>query len=276
MWERGGFIFAVGVVGYSFCGFESVCSMAEEIKDPEKHLPKVMIDAVLCIGAIVLYSSLALILAIPDLSAVLLGEVSDPAADTIVAALGPNIAKPVLAMVVLGSVSAMLAAQTSMSRVLWSFARDESLPASRFLVKLSGRHNNPVRAVVAVGVLAAAVTVSAFSDRIYTTLVSGATTGFFLTMSLVIAGLNAGLAKREWRYGPVRLGRVTPLVAVAAGIWSAFQVVNLCWPRATGEPWYVTWAIVIGMAAIAALGFIARLFVRTPEVIKGERTLVAD
>ncbi|MEU4656136.1 amino acid permease [Streptomyces sp. NPDC023723] len=175
-----------------------------------------------------------------------------------------------------GFVSAMLAAQTSVSRVLWSFARDESMPASRFLVKLSGRHNNPVRAVVAVGVLAAVVTVSAFSDRVYTTLVSGATTGFFLTMSLVLAGLIAGLARREWRYGPVRLGRVTPLVAVAAGIWSAFQVVNLCWPRATGEPWYVTWAVVIGMAAIAALGFIARLFVRTPEVINGERTLVAD
>ncbi|MEV5898396.1 APC family permease [Streptomyces sp. NPDC052127] len=273
----GGFIFAVGVVGFSFAGFESVCSMAEEIKDPEKHLPKVMIGAVLCIGAVVLYSSLALILAIPDLPAVILGQVSDPAADTIVAALGPGFAKPFLALVVLGFVAAMLATQTSVSRVLWSFARDESLPASRFLVKLSGRHNNPVRAVVAIGVLAAVVTVSAFSDHIYTTLVSGATSGFFLTMSLVIAGLITSMAKREWRYGPVRLGRVTPLIAAAAGAWVAFQIVNLCWPRAEGEPWYVAWAVVIGMAAVAALGIAVRLFVRTPaETTSREPALVAD
>lgn len=259
-----GFVFAIGVVGYSFAGFESVCSMAEEIKDPERHLPRAMILAVLAIGAVVLYSSLALILAIPDLPSVMLGQVADPAAETIVAALGANAAKPFLFMVLLGFIAAMVVAQTSLSRVLWSFARDESIPAAGFLVKLSGRHKQPIRALVTLGVLICVVIGSAFSEKIYTTLISGATAGFFLTMTLVVAGLLRSVVGGQWRNGPFNFGRFTPLVATIAGVWVAFQFVNLCWPRAVGQPWYVTWAVALGIAVIAALGLVARTLVREP------------
>ncbi|MFJ9567841.1 APC family permease [Streptomyces fuscichromogenes] len=274
----GGFIVAIGMVGYSFAGFESVCSMAEEIKNPEKHLPKVMIGAVMAIGVVVLYSSLALILAIPDLPAVLAGQVADPAADTIVAALGEGFAKPFLALVVLGFLASILAAQTSVSRVAWSFARDGSLPGSGSLSKLSGRHGTPARAIVTIGVAAGVVTVLAFSDRVYATLVSAATTGFFITMSLVAAGLITRMARGTWRDGPFTFGTLTPLVAVVAGAWAAFQVINIAWPRATGEPWYVTWAVVVGVAAIAVLGVVARFFLpkHTAGQSEPESILIAD
>lgn len=88
-----------------------------------------------------------------------------------------------------------------------------------------------------------------------------------------------GLACYSGRTAPRRrrLGRVTPLIAAAAGAWVAFQIVNLCWPRTEGEPWYVAWAAVIGMAAVAALGIAVRLFVRTPaETTSREPALVAD
>lgn len=258
----GGFFMAIAVIGYSFAGFESVCSMSEEFTDPARHIPKAMIGAVVAIGLVVLYSSLALVLAIPDLPAVILGQVAEPASDTIVANLGPGIAKPVIALIVIGFFAGMVVAHTSISRVMWAFARDGSLPASRFLVKLSGKHRYPVRALLTVGVLVALVMLLAFSDRIYTTLISASTAGFFLTMTLTVTALIRRMARGRFEYGPFNFGRLTPVVVGVAGTWVVFQVVNLMWPRAVDQPWYVTWAVPVGMSGIALLGLLVRATVR--------------
>ncbi|MGW2288743.1 APC family permease [Streptomyces phaeochromogenes] len=258
----GGFFFAVALIGYSFAGFESACSMAEEIKDPARHLPKVMIYAVLSLGAVVLISSLALLLAVPDLPAVMLGQVADPASNTIVAAFGAGIAKPFLALILLAFAATLVACHTTASRVLWSFARDGSVPASRFLVKLSDRHNYPIRCLVTGGGLAAVVTVSAFSNKIYTTLIAGSTTGFYVTMALIVGALAVKVFTGRFEYGPFNFGRATPVLVAVSLAWLTFEVVNLCWPRATGQAWYVTWAVPLGVAAIGALGVVVRLSVR--------------
>ncbi|MFJ9565089.1 APC family permease [Streptomyces fuscichromogenes] len=258
----GGFFFAVALIGYAFTGFESACSMAEEIKDPGRHLPKVMIYAILTLGAVVLISSLALLLAVPDLPAVMLGQVADPASDTIVAALGAGIAKPFLALILLAFAATLVACHTTASRVLWSLARDRSVPASKFLVKLSGRHDYPIRCLVFASGLSAVVTVSAFSNKIYTTLVAGATTGFYLTMVLIVGALAVKVLTGRFEYGPFHFGRATPVFVVVSLTWLTFEVINLCWPRVTGEAWYVTWAVPLGVAVIAALGVVVRLSVR--------------
>ncbi|MFF4253857.1 APC family permease [Streptomyces sp. NPDC001663] len=254
-----GFFFAIGVAGYSFAGWESVCSMAEEIKDPERHLPKAMMGAILAIGVLVLYSSLALILAVPDLPAVMAGQVHDPATDTIVATLGSGVAKPFLVLILIGFMAGLVAAQTTVGRVLWSFGRDGTVPAAKFLVKLSGKHHYPVRSLVAIGIMTAAVTVSAFSEKIYTTLISASTAGFFVTMALVICALIRRVLTGRFQYGLFTFGRVTPAIVLAAGVWASFEVVNLCWPRASDQPWYVAWAVPLGLAIIALLGLVVRL-----------------
>ncbi|MGW2288779.1 APC family permease [Streptomyces phaeochromogenes] len=254
-----GFFFAIGVTGYSFAGWESVCSMAEEIRDPERHLPKAMMGAILAIGVLVLYSSLALILAVPDLPAVMAGQVHDPATDTIVATLGSGIAKPFLVLVLIGFVAGLVAAQTTVGRVLWSFGRDGTVPAAKFLVKLSGKHHYPVRSLVVIGALTAVLTVSAFSEKIYTTLISASTAGFFVTMALVACALVRRILTGKFRFGSFSFGRVTPVIVLTAAVWASFEVVNLCWPRAADQPWYVAWAVPLGLAIIALLGLVVRL-----------------
>ncbi|MFF4253947.1 APC family permease [Streptomyces sp. NPDC001663] len=257
-----GLFLAIALIGYTFSGYESACSMAEEIKDPERHLPKVMIYAVFALGGVTLLSSLALLLAVPDLPKVMLGQVTDPAAETIVAALGSGVAKPFLVLILLAFAATLVASHTTASRVLWSFARDGAVPASKFLVKLSGRSTYPIRCLVTVGALSTVVMLSAFSNKIYTTLVSGATTTFYITMALVIGALAVKVFTGRFEYGPFTLGRATPVFVLASLAWVVFEVINLCWPRATGQAWYVTWAVPLGVTTIAVLGVVVRLVVR--------------
>ena len=88
-----------------------------------------MIFSLTFIAIVVMYSSLAIILAIPDLDAVAAGDVADPVYETLTSALGAGIAKPVELLFVIGFLASFLALQTSASRVIWSYARDGGLPA---------------------------------------------------------------------------------------------------------------------------------------------------
>jgi len=75
----GPFLVAVAFIGWSFVGFESAGAIAEEVHEPRKNLPKSVILSLTFIAIVVMYSSLAIILAIPDLGAVAQGKVTDPA-----------------------------------------------------------------------------------------------------------------------------------------------------------------------------------------------------
>ena len=259
----GGFILAIGFVGFGFAGFETVCSMAEEIDRPEKNLPKAIVGALATIGIVVLYSSLALVLSTPDFGAVITGAIVDPAANNIGEALGPGISQPFFALVIIGFAASMLTAQTSISRVIWSFSRDGVLPASRFMSMLSTKHRTPNRAIIVVGLLAIVITLLAFSEQVYATLIAAAAGGFFVTMGLVVVALFARIIGKKWRSGPFSLGIFTTPVVAGAAAWIVFEVINLAWPRNSGDvPWYVAWSVPIGLAGIAVVGLVVWLSVR--------------
>src|SRR5262249_1306845 len=147
------FLAAVGFVGWAFVGFESAGAIAEEVKDARRNVPKAIVAALIAIGAVVLFSGLALILAIPDISAVVSGESTDPAAELIGSAFGAGITRPLFVLIIIGFLASGLAAQTSASRVIWSFSRDGVLPGAPTLAKLSSKGQHPVNAVIIAGVL---------------------------------------------------------------------------------------------------------------------------
>ena len=63
----GPFLIAIAFVGFSFVGFESAGAIAEEVHEPRKNLPKAVIFSLTIIALVVMYASLAIILAIPDM-----------------------------------------------------------------------------------------------------------------------------------------------------------------------------------------------------------------
>lgn len=270
-----GFFAAVGFIGWTYVGFETAASVAEETPRPRVDVPKAIILSLVTVAAVVSYASLALILAIPDFGAVISGEVVDPVADTISFQLGDDITRPLFGLFIIGFTASLLAIQTNCSRVMWAFARADVLPAAGVLKKLSSGARLPVNTVLTTGIIAAILLISTQSDDVYLTLISMATGGFYLSFAFpVVAQLIARLRNR-WVPGEWNLGRWGMTVAVVASVWVVFEYINIAWPRAEGVPWYQDWAVFVMTGIVGALGVLAYLTVR-PKVLAAEDRLVAD
>lgn len=245
---------AVAFVGWAFLGFESAGSIAEEVENPERNVPKAIVFALLLVGVIVMYSAAAVILAIPDLSAVLTAQSGDPVSATLTAQLGSAIAKPLLVMFVIGFMSACLAVQSAVSRAVYGMARDRALPGAAFLSKLGGPERMPIRAIGLTAVVAAFFLLFAGSD-LYNVLVNFSVMGPYIAFAVpVFAAALTRLAGR-WVPGVFSLGRLGAPVTYAAALWLAFEVINVLWPRTQpGQPWFVNWSMVISLVSLGIVG----------------------
>jgi amino acid transporter len=251
----GPFMLAVAFIGWSFVGFESAGSIAEEVHEPRRDLPKAVLFSLGFIAVVVAYSSLAIILAIPDLGAVADGSVADPVYDTLTNALGAGIAKPVQVLFVIGFLASFLALQTSASRVIWAYARDGALPGASALVQLRGRARIPVVAILVTTVVGAGLfLLSIVAGDIYSLMVNFTAGGFYLAFLFPLIGFLVVLLRRAWTPAAFSLGRATLPVASVAAVWAALQFLNIAWPRAAFEQRYLDWSVWIGVAVLGVLG----------------------
>jgi amino acid transporter len=228
----GPFLLAMVFIGFSFVGFESAGAIAEEVREPRKTLPKSIIFSLIFIAIVVMFTSLSLILAVPDLGAVTSGKVPDPVSFTLTSQLGSAIAKPVEILFVIGFLASFLALQTSASRMIWSFARDRALPGATLLSKLSRKQRQPVGALLITVVVGSALfLLSNIAANIYTLMLNFTSGGFFLSFLFPISGFVVVLLRGRWKAGPFSLGKATKLVAIVALVWVIFEFLNIAWPR---------------------------------------------
>jgi amino acid transporter len=251
----GPFLMAVAFIGWSFVGFESAGAIAEEVHEPRRDLPKAVLFSLVFIAAVVVYSSLAIILAIPDLGAVADGSVADPVYDTLTTALGAGIAKPVEVLFVIGFLASFLALQTSASRVIWAYARDGALPAARALAQLRGQARIPVMAVLVTTVIGAALfLLSIVASDVYTLMVNFTAGGFYLAFLFPLIGFLVVLLRGAWTSATFSLGRAALPVAVVAAVWAVLQFLNIAWPRPTFDQRYLDWSVWIGVVVLGVIG----------------------
>lgn len=266
MWSylSGPFLLAVAFIGWSFVGFESAGSIAEEVHEPRKYLPKAVLFSLTFIALVVGYSSLAIILAIPDLDAVAEGAVADPVYDTLTSALGHGVAKPVEVMFVIGFLASFLALQTSASRVIWAYARDGALPAAAALGRLRGPARIPMVAILVTTVVGAGLfLLSIVAGDIYSLMVNFTAGGFYLAFLFPLVGFLVVLLRRTWTPGTFTLRGLTLPVALVAVVWASLQFLNIAWPRAAFDQRWLDWSVWIGVAALAVLGMAILASVRS-------------
>ncbi|MET0898282.1 MAG: amino acid permease [Mycobacterium sp.] len=260
----GPFMLAVAFIGWSFVGFESAGSIAEEVHEPRRDLPKAVLFSLVFIAIVVAYSSLAIILAIPDLAAVADGTVADPVYDTLTTALGAGIAVPVEVLFVIGFLASFLALQTSASRVIWAYARDGGLPGATALVRLRGQARIPVVAILVTTVIGSALfLLSIIAGDVYSLMVNFTAGGFYLAFLFPLIGFLVVLVRGRWTSGKFSLGRLTLPVAVVAVVWAVLQFLNIAWPRVAFEQRYLDWSVWIGVAVLGVLGAVLLASVRS-------------
>jgi amino acid transporter len=261
-WASGPMLLAIAFVGWSFLGFEAAGSVAEEVEEPERNVPKAIILGLLLVGLLVMFSSAALILAIPNLPGVMASQSGDVVSDTLAAHFGAGVTKPLLAMFVIGFLSSFLAVQAAVSRCIWGAARDGSLPGSKVLGGLAGSERLPVNAI-ALTAVAAIVFVLLAGTQFYSVLVNFNIIGFYIAFGVPVIGAALARLTGKWEPGPFNLGRWGAPVTYLASLWIIFETVNVAWPRTQpDQPWYINWASVLTTAALAVVGLVIYLSVR--------------
>lgn len=259
----GPFLLAIVFIGFSFVGFESAGSIAEEVHEPQKHLPKAILFSIIFIAAVVMFSSLAIILATPDNAASLPGYDSDPVYAVLTAQLGAGVAIPLQALFAIGFIASFLALQTSASRLIWAKARDNALPFSRVLSQLSKKQRQPVWPILITTIIGTLLfLLSLVAENLYAIMVNFTSGGFYLSFAFPIIAFFLTVSRRRWRPGSFSLGKATPVIATVALLWVVFELVNIAWPRSLNENPWLDWSVVIGTVVIFVAGWFIFLRVR--------------
>jgi amino acid transporter len=252
-WLIGPFLLPVAYIAYSFIGFEASASIGEEVHDASRALPKAVVLALVSAGVLVILAALGLVLAIPDMSAVLSGKDTNPIATTLEHSFGSAAGRVTLVMLVVGFVSSMIAVQTAVSRAIWASARDEALPGSALLGKLYGREGMP-RYAIGLTFVVACVLVFFGTTKAFALLVSFASFGFILSYYMPIVGLAYRRLRRSIDLSGTWGERWVGIVAGVAVVWLTAEIVNLVWPRAVYSDWYLNWGVLIMTGVLGIIG----------------------
>jgi len=159
--------------------------------------------------------------------------------------------------------------------MLFSMAREGSLPFHRQLQRVSERTGTPIWSALVVGVGASAVLAVNWNQQaVFTALASIAVALIYLAY----LGVTAPLLVQRLRRGGLRdgvaedgrprfsLGRFGVPVTAAAVVYQVGMVLNLLWPREaiydlTGHTWWLRWSALLFLGLILVLG--AALHLRT-------------
>ncbi|MHA6763467.1 APC family permease [Streptacidiphilus sp. PAMC 29251] len=262
------FLAVIAVGGWAFIGFDACVSTAEETKDAARQVPRAMWWALLSVGAVVILNAVAVELAHPDPAAVIAGQDLDPVTTAVVSNFGGWAAKPFVVVVLISFTACLMASQGGAARGLYSLARDEVFPFSRQVRKVN-RHKAPIGGLVAAtAVSCAALPLGLNSSAMGTLITFGSAATFVPFFLLTAVALSARLRGRWTPSGAVSYGRFGTLLNALAVLWTGFEVVNICWPRAilapVGAPWYQVWGALLGVGLVTGAGGLY-LLARRPD-----------
>ena len=236
---------------FTIVGFESAANLAEETHDPERVVPRAMVQAVFASGVLGFLFLLAVTLAAGD--PVALAESGTPIADVIQNTLGSAVATLLLIMVVLAIFACGLVIMITGVRVTWAMSRDERFPGWQQWNQISPRFHTPLKAAVLYFVLAQLIlAVFSQSETALFTLFGAAT---LLPAVMYAAAVVLYLVKRKSlpQNGKFDLGIWEIPILVVSIVWLVFELA-LFRDSSFGQAWaYVLVMVAIGAAYLGYL-----------------------
>jgi urea carboxylase system permease len=213
-------------------GFDTASTLSEETRDPRRAAPKAVLFSVVgafIIGGVFLLGTL---MAIPNLGTAV--KQGWGPAQIIEANFSHSFATIYLLVVSAAIFVCCLSIMAATIRLAFGMARDNQLPFSRPLSRVSPGLHTPVWTCIAVAVLAA-VPFLQFSGA---GTIAIAATGmiylsYFLGNLAILAARLRGWPKTR---APFRLGRWGIAVNIVGLLYGAGMLVNFAWPRFTSNP----------------------------------------
>jgi amino acid transporter len=220
---------------YVIYGFDTASTLAEETRNPRAEAPKAVLASVIgafVIGAIFLWGVL---IAVPSMSEAVAGFASPPA--IIESVLSSALSTTYLMVVAAAIFVCCMAILTSTIRLGFGMARDNQLPFSKTMAKVSPRLHTPIAACIIVGGLSAVPFVQFAGAPV---IAVGATASIYLSYLLGNVAVMRARA-RGWpkTRAPFSLGGWGKVINVAAIVWGASMLLNFLTPspaKSTFDP----------------------------------------
>ncbi|MDN8598385.1 APC family permease [Citrobacter enshiensis] len=253
---------AAALIGlFMFFGFEACGNVAEEVKNPSKKIPIAMILSIVFGALSAMVSILGYLLASPNLMNIVNGKITDPIPAILNEALGETGATVFIIIAVIAMLSCILSLQAALSRLIFSFSRDQMLPGSTWMSKLS-KNSVPDNAMIVSCLLPVTICVWVyFQPDNLARITAFAVIGIYISFQMVVLAalrqrLKGWKPAGEWSVGG--WGMLVNVLALAyglCGIWLLAQ-------PAESSSFIDRWTVLVGLAVVMVSGLVYMVLAR--------------
>jgi len=213
-------------------GFDTAATLAEETKDPRRSAPKAVLYSVIgafIIGGVFLLGTLV---AIPNLGFAVKNAWGP--ANIIQANFSTGFATLYLFVVSAAIFVCCLSILAATIRLCFGMSRDNQLPISGVLSRVSPTLHTPVWSCIVVALLAAVPFIQYSGAGIIAIAATGMIyLSYFLGNIVIMAARTRGWPKLS---APFKLGRWGVLVNIVALLYGGAMLINFAWPRIASNP----------------------------------------
>lgn len=266
-WGYLGAFFAASIASiYVLGGFDTASSLAEETADPRRKGPLSIMRAVVASGVIGTVLVVVALMSVGNIDAKELGLPSGGMPYVVKNVLGSTMGDIFIACVCISATVCVIAIMAGGIRVVFAMARDNTLPFSAGLSRVSVRSGAPIAPAVVMGATAILLLVLNIKQPQIFAVLSSVGTVFmyiaylFVTVPLLRKRLRGSWPPEKETRELFSLGRFGLPVNVLAVAWGVFGVVNLIWPRQSiynsvaPFHWYIQYGALIFVGCMFALG----------------------
>jgi len=220
-----GLLAGASLVFFAFIGFDVVATSAEEVKDPQKTMPR---GIFLGLGIVTLLYVLVAIVLTGMVSYRDLAASGEPTLATAFRLVGIDWAAQVIAVgALVGLTTVIMVLLLGLARIVFSMSRDGLLP--RALSKTSEKRRTPVRVQVLAGVVVALI--AGFTEvGVLEEMINIGTLSAFVLVSIGVIVLRRTRPDLE-RAFKVPFSPVLPILSAVLCVWLMFNLTTLTWAR---------------------------------------------
>ncbi|KAK2468052.1 hypothetical protein H9L39_20274, partial [Fusarium oxysporum f. sp. albedinis] len=232
-WNSKGMAFLAGLINanYSFGLIDSAVHLAEDIKNPEKNVPKALFFTV-GIGFVTAWPlAILLMYCLTDFDDVVNTATGVPLLELFYISFNRSKAGAVVMMsgLIVCWTFAMMALHAYQSKICWAFARDNGLPLSRIWSRVHPTMNVPVHALMLCSVLVSILSALCIaSSTAFNSLAAGVI--IFPSLSYTLPAIFSLLPRNKHIKGPFNLGVIGTISKVITAAFCIFATVIYSFP----------------------------------------------
>ncbi|KAF1838285.1 putative GABA permease [Decorospora gaudefroyi] len=235
-WSSDGVAFSIGLLSstYVLAGYDSATHLTEEMRDPERNVPRAMLASIVINGLMGFGWLLAILFCMGDMTAAMETATGYPIIQIFYQITNNRATASAMTCALIGIAAlATIPLVLTASRMVWSLAQDAGLPFAKTLSRVDGKRHVPLLAVAVTSVFLILIgLLNIGSTTAFNAIVSLGTVALYISYLMPIALLfYRRIARPEaLSYGPFRLGRCGIPVNIVSIMYTVYVSIFLLFP----------------------------------------------